>query len=113
VKQFSSWYPLAENGIERHAPEGAAAVQIKRADGLVDYSSGKSAMVCYFYADDVDRALRDRFDDEIDDPGTRGEGQLVFRYLEDDEAKETLADLLYKFVKNFGEPPRFNRYPDE
>lgn len=113
MKQFSSWYPLTDDGIETHAPEGAAALQVKRADGLVDYSSGKSAMVCYFYADEAARALRERFDDEIDEPGTRGEGELVFRYLQDDEAKDTLADLLYKFVKKFGEPPRFNRYPDD
>lgn len=113
MKQFSSWYALTDEAIDEHAPEGPAALQIKRADGLVDYSSGMSAMVCYFYADRAAPALKSRFDDEIETPGVRGEGELLFRYLQDDEAKETLADLLFKFVKKFGEPPQFNRYPDE
>lgn len=112
MKQFSSWFPLTEEGVENNAPSGASAVQIKRADGLVDYESGKSAMLCYFYAGDrTGDALRKRFADEIDEPGKRGHGELRFRYLEGgDDAKETLADALFKFVQKFGEPPLFNRY---
>ena len=114
MKQFSSWYPLTEEGVRRHAPTSEAALQIKVADGLVDYDSGKSAMICYFYAGDrADRALEDRFSDELEAPGVRGHGELRFRFLEGDDLKETLADLLFKFVKNFGEPPLYNRHPDE
>ncbi|MFB6372552.1 MAG: hypothetical protein ABEN55_05465 [Bradymonadaceae bacterium] len=115
MQQFSSWYPLTDEGVDEHAPDGPAALQIKRADGLVDYPGGKSAMVCYFYAGDrAADALRERFGDEIDSPGTRGHGELLFRYLEGQEdAKETLGDVLFKFVKNFGEPPLFNRHPEE
>jgi len=115
MKQFSSWYPLTDEGVAGHAPEGAAAFQIKRADGLIDYPGGKSAMLCYFYAGDRGAdALRERFGDEIDSPGSRGFGELRFRYIEGgEEAKETLGDVLFKFVKNFGEPPCFNTYPDD
>lgn len=115
MQHFSSWYPLTEEGVDEQAPEGPAALQIKRADGLVDYPSGKSAMLCYFHAgDSAAEALRKRFDDEIESPGVRGFGELRFRYIEGGEAaKETLADVLFKFVKNFGEPPEFNRYEDE
>ncbi len=115
MQQFSSWYPLTDEGVDAHAPEGPAALQIKTADGLVDYPSGKSAMLCYFYAGDrAADALRRRFDDELASPGARGHGELRFRYLEGgEEAKETLADVLFKFVKKFGEPPEFNRYEDE
>ena len=111
MRQFSSWYPLTEDGIADHAPDGAAALQIKRQEGLVDYASGKSAMLCYFYAGDrAGDALRKRFDEEIANPGALGQGPLLFRYLEgEDDAKEALADVLFKFVNNFGEPPLFNR----
>jgi hypothetical protein len=114
MQHFSSWYPLTEEGVDKHAPDGPAALQVKRADGLVDYPSGKSAMLCYFHAgDSAAEALRKRFDDEIESPGVRGFGDLRFRYIEGGEAaKETLADVLFKFVKNFGEPPQFNRYED-
>lgn len=113
-QQFSSWFPLTDDGIAEHAPSGPAAIQVKRADGLVDYDSGKSAMLCYFHADQAAQALRERFDDELDSPGTRGYGELLFRYLEGtDLAKETLADVLFRFVQNFGRPPEFNRYDEE
>ena len=111
MQQFSSWYPLTDDGIEAHAPDGPAALQIKREEGLVDYDSGKSAMLCYFYAGDrAGEALRERFADEVDQPGVRGQGPLLFRYIEgEDDAKEALADVLFKFVQNFGAPPLFNR----
>lgn len=113
MKQFSSWYPLTEEGIQ-HAPEAEAAIQIKVADGLVDYETGKSAMVCYFFAADrADRALAERFSDEVESPGARGLGELKFRILEGEQLQDTLADLLFKFVRNFGEPPLYNRHPDE
>ena len=117
MTQFSSWFPLTEEGVESHAPAGASAVQIKRADGLVDYPSGKSAMVCYFYAGDrTADALHKRFGDEIEQPGVRGHGELRFRYMAPDQAddiKEILAERLFKFVQKFGEPPLFNRYEEE
>ena len=111
MQQFSSWYPLTDDGIDTHAPTGPAALQIKRQDGLVDYADGKSAMLCYLYAGDrAADALRERFGDEAADPGCRGQGPLVFRYIEgQDDAKEALADVLFKFVNNFGAPPLFNR----
>lgn len=111
--QFSSWFELTREGIQEHAPQGPAALQIKRAEGLADYDDGRSAMVGYFFAkENAQEALAERFADEIESPGTRGFGPLQFRYLVKEDADDILADLLFKFVKNFGEPPILNRYDD-
>ena len=111
--QFSSWFELTEQHLAAQAPEEPAALQIKRADGLVDYDNGKSAMVGYFFArENARQALADRFTDELETPGARGFGPLLFRHLVTDDADDILADLLFKFVKNFGEPPILNRYED-
>lgn len=116
MQQFSSWYPLTRQGVETHAPEAPAVLQIRRREGLVDYEEGRSAMVCYLFASESAHAmLLDFFSEEIDEPGARGEGPLQFRYLEatrEEETREQLADMIYKFVRNFGETPRFNRDPD-
>ena len=67
--EFSPWSPLNADGLLA-APEEAAAVQVRRRDGLVRYPAGKSAMVFYFYAQaSVRSALERVFADEIDTPG--------------------------------------------
>lgn len=109
MRQFSSWFPLTEEGIER-APEGPAALHVRREEGLVDYPGGKSAMVYYTFAEsDARSVLRDTFEREIQTPGARGEGPLLFRYLEGDErAREIALERLFKFIRKFDESPRFN-----
>jgi hypothetical protein len=113
--QFSPWHPLTRAGIKEHAPTRPAAVQIRRADGLVDYPSGRSsAMVCYFYAsDDARQSIEELFDDELDQPGVRCQGPLWFRYIEGGErVLDHLKKLLHKFHTHFGAMPLFNQKSD-
>jgi hypothetical protein len=110
--QFTSWYPLDAEGVETHAPQAPAAVEVRVEEGLVEYASGRSsAMVCYFYATENAReTLEDLFVDELDDPGARGHGQLLFRYIDGSErALSHLKKLLHKFYTQFGEFPLFNQ----
>ncbi len=110
MKRFSSWYPLTEEGIAGHAPGGAAALQVKRARGLVEYPAGKSAMLWYAYASqDAARTLRECFGDELDTRECRGHGPLLFRYAAGgEEARETVDYVFRRFLTNFGAPPVFN-----
>lgn len=113
--QFTSWQPLTREGLNEHAPRGPAAVQVRVEEGLVDYPSGRSsAMVCYFYAsDDAHARLEELFEDELDDPGARGHGPLLFRYIEgEDLALTHLKKLLHKFHTRFGAMPLFNQVDD-
>lgn len=110
--QFTSWQPLTREDVERHAPEGPAAVQVRVEDGLVDYATGRrSAMVCYFHAGDNAReTIEELFADELDEPGVRGQGRLLFRYIEGGEpVLQHLSKLLHKFYTHFGEMPLFNQ----
>ena len=99
--RFCPWYPLAE--ADAHAPAGEGVLQIRIADGLIEYPSGKSAMVHYEHAADV-RAAAAAFAQmphAVD---------LLARHLEI-EAGETVSyaeihgKLLAEFVRRFGAPP--------
>jgi hypothetical protein len=43
--RFGPWYPLAEAGAQ--APPAETVLQLRLAEGLVDYPRGKSAMARY------------------------------------------------------------------
>lgn len=114
--QFTSWYPLTHQQVDEYAPEGPAAVQIRVEEGLVDYPSGRSsAMVCYFYASENARdTLLELFDDELDEPGVRGHGPLMFRYIAGEgRTYDHIKKLLHKFHTHFGDMPLFNQKSDE
>jgi hypothetical protein len=49
--RFCPWYPLDEAGA--HAPAGPGVFQVRLPAGLLDYPTGKSAMVHYELAEDV------------------------------------------------------------
>ena len=105
---FSAWFPLTEEGVAQHAPLGAAAVQVRRAEGLVTYPQGKSAMVYYFFASqNAADALREIFADEIEAPGQRGQGPLRYRVWDEDAARPALEELFMAFEERFGAPPIF------
>jgi hypothetical protein len=111
--QFGDWQPLTR-GVVDVALDAPAAVQVARADRqLVAYPSGKSAMVFYFYAARSAReALRRLFDDELLEPGARGEGPLVFRLCPGgDAAKAWLQELFERFCNDFGRAPIL--HPDD
>ena len=110
--QFTSWHPLDRSGVDQHAPEGPAAVQIRVQEGLVEYPSGRSsAMVAYFHAsENAKETLEELFGDEIDQPGARGRGPLMFRYISGKRRPlDHLKKLLHKFHTHFGDFPLFNQ----
>ncbi len=109
---FGPWFPLTPVGLDQHAPEGPAAVQIKREAGLIGYPTGKSAMVFYFFAEtSAMNALEHALGDELDKPGTRGQGPLRFRVWEGEPARGALQSLFREFVERFGAPPLFHAQP--
>lgn len=101
--RFCPWYPLAEAG--DHAPAVEGVLQLRLADGLLDYPTGKSAMVHYAHARDV-RAAATAL------AATHRGSALLCRHLEI-EAGETVdpaafhAKVVEEFVRRFGSPPRF------
>ncbi|MFW5966151.1 MAG: hypothetical protein ACOCV2_01480 [Persicimonas sp.] len=113
--QFTSWQPLTRKSVDEHAPRGPAAVQVRVEEGLVDYPSGRSsAMVCYFFASEsAHQTLTELFEDELDQPGARGHGPLLFRYIKgEDKPLNHLKKLLHKFHTQFGAMPLFNQVDD-
>lgn len=109
MQQFSTWFDLTESSVEANAPDGPAALQVRRASGLVEYPTGKSAMVWYGFARTNARSvLRKVFAEE---PHNTGEEQPrhEFRFIEGDEARGTLEKVWAKFQRRFGSPPILNQ----
>jgi hypothetical protein len=57
---FGRWYPL-ENAPEM-TPARAGVLQLRVADGLIDYPRGKSAMIHYTWAPDMRQRARELAD---------------------------------------------------
>ncbi len=103
--RFCPWYPLAEAAA--HAPAGEGVLQLRVADGLIDYPRGKSAMVHYEHARDVRAAalaLHARF-------AARG---LLCRHLEIEPGDAVdfaaiHAKLRGEFIRRFGAAPEAPR----
>ena len=101
--RFCPWYPLADAAA--HAPEGEGVLQLRVAEGLLDYPRGKSAMVHYEHAMDV-RALATQLAVQ------HADRPLLCRHLEI-EPGETVdlaafhAKVRDEFVRRFGSPPSF------
>ena len=112
-RQFSSWYRLDDEQVARQAPDQPAAIQVRIADGLLDYPQGHSAMVCYLFATTSARdALRQFFADELDAPGASELGALEFRIFDGRDAREWMTRLMFKFEQTFGTLPRLNQRRD-
>lgn len=100
---FGRWYPLDEAAA--HAPSGPGVLQMRLARGLIDYPTGKSAMIHYAAADDLREAAAElarahpgrewlcRFADA--DPGD-GAARA---------ADVMLTELVTSFRRRFGAPP--------
>jgi hypothetical protein len=102
---LGAWFELTRDGLSA-APDAPAAVQVRRRDGLVIYPRGKSAMVYYFFAPSSARqSLLTHFVDELDAPGSRGHGPLLFRFSTEDAADLALHHLYETFVARFGRAP--------
>jgi hypothetical protein len=106
---FGVWHPIGDAGIV--APEGSGVLQA-RAEGVMDYETGRSAMV--FYAcSRPGETLRGYV-------GGRGARQLRravaagarwIRFAEAPEPGDELDRLIKGFVERFGSPPINNAGP--
>ena len=107
---YSKWYPLNDEGVEASGICGAAAVQVRREQGLIDYGTGKSAMVWYgYFSENSKGRLRDVFRDEMERSGARGQGPLVFRFYSGDDTRDSMVKRARQFAHSFGGPPILNR----
>lgn len=101
--RFCPWYPLADAAV--HAPAAEGVLQLRLADGLLDYPRGKSAMVHYEHAANV-RASATALARQYRTP------PLLCRHLEI-EGDDTVdlaafhAKVREEFVRRFGVPPSF------
>lgn len=104
---FCPWYPLADAA--DHTPAGEGVLQIRLAAGLLDYPTGKSAMVHYEHASDL-RACATAL------AAAHPREELLCRHLEI-EAGEHVdlaafhAKVREEFVRRFGAPPAFPDAP--
>jgi hypothetical protein len=100
--RFGPWYPLAEAG--DLAPPQEGVLQLRLAHGLLDYPTGKSAMVAYRHAADV-RAVAQAL-------ARTYPGDLLCRHLIEFPAATDLgafcAKLREDFVRRFGRAPIYD-----
>lgn len=99
MARFGRWYPLADAGTS--APACPGVFQVRLAEGLLDYPTGKSAMVAYRAAPDVRAAVLAL---GAMHPGV----PWLCRHLEEPprDPRAALDDLLARFVNRFGAAPR-------
>jgi hypothetical protein len=102
--RFCPWYPLAEAAA--HAPAGEGVLQLRVAEGLLDYPRGKSAMVHYEHAADV-RATATAL------AVAHADLALLCRHLEIEPGDAVdlaafHAKVRDEFVRRFGSPPSFS-----
>ena len=101
--RFCPWYPLADAAA--HAPAAEGVLQVRQAQGLLDYPRGKSAMVHYEHALDV-RAAATRL------AVAHADRALLCRHLEIEPGESVdlatfHAKVREEFVRRFGVPPSF------
>jgi hypothetical protein len=101
--RFCPWYPLADAAA--HAPAGEGVLQLRLAEGLLDYPTGKSAMVHYEHAADLRAAVTVLAARHADRP-------LLCRHLEIEQGEAVdlaafHAKVREEFIRRFGSPPSF------
>jgi hypothetical protein len=102
--RFCPWYPLSDAAA--HAPAGEGVLQLRVASGLLDYPSGKSAMVHYEHAADV-RAAATAL------ASLHAGLDLLCRHLIEIAPGDAVdlaafhAKVREEFVRRFGSPPSF------
>ena len=100
--RFGPWYPLAAAG--DHTPAAENVVQVRVAEGLVEYPRGKSAMVWYAHSHDA-RAVALAFAH-----GRVGENLVCRHLIEIDDAVDLgafCAKLRAEFTRRFGTRPGY------
>ena len=94
---FGRWQKLAAATM----PRRRGVLQARLAEGLVDYPTGKSAMVYYDADDDLSQALA-RLGARIP-PGA----DILVRFAECADPAGELARLVADFTRRFGAAPSF------
>jgi hypothetical protein len=102
--RFCPWYPLAEAAVRAPDDEGVLQVRIK--EGLLDYPTGKSAMVHYEHARNV-RAAATAL------ASAHPDSDLLCRHLELEGDESVDLDVFHakvreEFVRRFGVAPTFS-----
>ena len=94
---FCHWYPLSE--APRHLSGRRGMFQIRIKKGLLDYPSGKSAMVYYGAGDDMGQSLITLKIDSVED--------YVCRHSESDDVDphSQLQEYVQRFRTRFGRAP--------
>lgn len=113
--KFGPWYPLAEAA--QHAPAAAGLFQVRLASGLLDYPTGRSAMVHYGWSDSDLRAEVLAFAAALRPRRSSGPASLtsdvplLCRHGEEMTAGELRYPraahdrLREQFIRRFGAPP--------
>jgi hypothetical protein len=97
---FVPWYPLAQAG--QHAPAAPGVYQIRVSKGLIDYPTGKSAMVCY----GTSQNLRE----ELSRQGQERDGAaFLARHQQTSQAAELFEMIMERFRQRFGAEPEWPR----
>jgi hypothetical protein len=103
---FGVWHPISQAGTA--APEAAGVLQT-RAEGVMDYRSGRSAMILYTCCD-AGETLRGfvagRGARELDRAISAGARWI--RFAQTENPRGELDRLLEGFVERFGSPPISN-----
>jgi hypothetical protein len=104
--RFGPWHPIESAASE--APDGPGVLQT-RADDLLDYPRGKSAMVLYAHS-----ASEGSLRGYLSGTGTTDLGKAAraggrwIRFAETSEPEADFERLLDHFVERFGAPPLAN-----
>jgi hypothetical protein len=102
--RFCPWYPLSES--PALAPAGPGVFQMRIRSGLIDYPTGKSAMIHYGASRDVRAAVAEL-------AARHSDRDWLCRHSDDMTTAETsdpdraLATLVLQFERRFGAPPTF------
>lgn len=96
MTDFVHWYPL--RGAGQHAPTSPGVFQVRIASGLLDYPSGKSAMVHYGRSENlqVELARLAAEHDEVD---------FLCRHQSSEQPAVLLEFVLTQFERRFGKAP--------
>lgn len=100
--RFGRWHRLDEAAAE--APSAPGVFQLKIASGLIDYPTGKSAMIHYGAARDLRQVVAEL---ARANPGR----EWMCRFSEEMSAREAadpdaiVAELVATFRRRFGAPP--------
>ena len=102
---FGRWFPLDEAA--SHAPAGPGVFQVRLARGLIDYPTGRSAMIHYGAAGDLRAAVAELAREHAG-------REWLCRFADPDGAGSAaaapdamLAGLMTAFQRRFGAPPGF------